>query len=217
MVPLIIQTLNRSHAEQFLRSKNLLDCLVYQIDHLEKIGVDEVRQLLHQSTYQSSRLQTYLINKAENLTLPSQNILLKTLEEAKTQQLFVLITSNYHSLLPTILSRCQLINLQENNKKEDLSPTSLKIIKGLSLNISDCISVSDEISKTNPQDLVTQLIKQLRQGNLLSPTLKKTQVLKFALQCLDDLGSNLNIKLALDHFLLKSNQVIKMKPANDSE
>ncbi len=216
MIPLIIQTTDRSKAEQFLKSKGLLDRLVYQIDHLEKIGVDEIRQLLRQSTYQSLKLQTYLINKAENLTLPSQNILLKSLEEARPQQLFVLITSNYHSLLPTILSRCQLVKLR-NNGHDDLSSTSLKIIKTLSLNFTDCINASDEISKSDPQGLIIQLIKELRQGNLSSPTLKRTQVLKFALQCLDDLKSNLNTKLALDHFLLKSNQLIKMNPANDSE
>lgn len=216
MIPLIIQTTNLSKAEQFLKSEGLLDQLVYQIDHLEKIGVDEVRQLLRQSTYQSLKLQTYLINKAENLTLPSQHLLLKSLEEAKYQQLFVLITSNYHSLLPTILSRCQLIKLGSNSH-DDLSPESLKIIRTLSLNIADCIKVSDEISKSDPQGLIVQLIKELRWGNLSSPTLKKTQVLKFALQCLDDLKSNLNTKLALDRFLLKSNQLIKMNPANDSE
>lgn len=214
MVPLILETSDYKQAREYLDSRGFLDCLVSQIDHQEKISIDEIKQMLHLSTYQSSKVQTYLIHNAHNLTLPAQNILLKSLEESRPEQLFVLITHNSHSLLGTILSRCQLVVISSAPRNQDLSSENLNIIKGLSSSISECLKISDVIGKSDPKETLKQFILQLRQSNLDLPTIKRTKVIKFALQCLHDLSSNLNPKLSLDHFLLKSHKVIKMKPAN---
>ena len=56
-----------------------------------------------------SDYKIYIINKAENMTVESQNALLKTLEEPPAYVIIILITSNKNSLLDTIKSRCEII------------------------------------------------------------------------------------------------------------
>ncbi|MGL4796625.1 MAG: ATP-binding protein [Paraclostridium sp.] len=56
-----------------------------------------------------SDYKIYIINKAEKMTIESQNALLKTLEEPPAYVIIILITSNKNSLLDTIKSRCEII------------------------------------------------------------------------------------------------------------
>ncbi|MGL5715973.1 MAG: ATP-binding protein [Paraclostridium sp.] len=56
-----------------------------------------------------SDYKIYIIDKAEKMTIESQNALLKTLEEPPQYVIIILITSNKDSLLDTIKSRCEII------------------------------------------------------------------------------------------------------------
>ncbi|KKU02956.1 MAG: polymerase III protein [Candidatus Amesbacteria bacterium GW2011_GWB1_47_26] len=75
------------------------------------IGIDEVRQIQFFLSRKpiSSDHHTVIIHQAHLLTLPAQHALLKTLEEPPGNSLIYLVTSTPDSLLPTILSRVQII------------------------------------------------------------------------------------------------------------
>lgn len=60
----------------------------------------------------SSPYKIYLINEAEKMTVQAQNALLKTLEEPPGYAVLLLLSSNVNSLLPTIVSRCVLLNMK---------------------------------------------------------------------------------------------------------
>ncbi|MCD6327139.1 hypothetical protein J7M28_06260 [bacterium] len=53
-----------------------------------------------------------IIDDAHNMQEPAQNCLLKTLEEPPLGSAIILVTDNVSALLPTILSRCQVVNFQ---------------------------------------------------------------------------------------------------------
>jgi len=55
--------------------------------------------------------KVFIIDEAERLDLPGQNLLLKTLEEPPGSTWFFLVTSRPDGLLPTIWSRCQHLPL----------------------------------------------------------------------------------------------------------
>ena len=77
-----------------------------------EIGIDQARKIQHQMSlfpYQAD-YKIVLIDGAEKMTSEASNCLLKTLEEPNGQAILILITSHYQSLLPTIVSRCQLVN-----------------------------------------------------------------------------------------------------------
>ncbi|MDO4741388.1 MAG: DNA polymerase III subunit delta' [Eubacteriales bacterium] len=75
------------------------------------IPVDSVRELLAalSDLSFSGGMRVVLVDQAELLGLPGQNALLKTLEEPPENTVFLLCVTSANSLLPTILSRCQVV------------------------------------------------------------------------------------------------------------
>ena len=54
----------------------------------------------------------YIMNEGEKMTVQAQNALLKTLEEPPEYAVILILTSNVSALLPTIQSRCVLLNMK---------------------------------------------------------------------------------------------------------
>lgn len=85
------------------------------------ISVDDIRQQINSDVSikpYSSPYKIYIINEAEKMTVQAQNALLKTLEEPPEYVVLILLTANVNALLPTILSRCVLLNMKP--VKDDL-------------------------------------------------------------------------------------------------
>src|SRR5574337_1259374 len=55
------------------------------------------------------RWKIFILNNAERMTEAAANALLKTLEEPAKDTVFILLTSAVAALLPTIVSRCQVV------------------------------------------------------------------------------------------------------------
>ena len=109
------------------------------IEPAASIGIGEIRQLQKRLALKpySSPLKAALIRKAEKLTLPAQNALLKTLEEPPAKSLIILTTVKSELLLPTIISRCQLIKLP--------AKTEIEIDKKI---INDQLSIINSVLKS---------------------------------------------------------------------
>jgi len=83
----------------------------------------------------------YIINIAEKMTLEASNCLLKTIEEPPYYAIIILLCSQIDSILPTIVSRCQIVNfglifsykIREFllNKNNDLEKEKAEIISKL--------------------------------------------------------------------------------------
>ena len=69
----------------------------------------------------------YIINEAEKLNIKTSNSILKFIEEPEEGIIAILITNSVNSLLSTIVSRCQIISLINNNIQENLD-TEEKIV-----------------------------------------------------------------------------------------
>ena len=68
----------------------------------------------------------YLFPRAQDMLIPSQNALLKVLEEPPSYGVFILLTDNPEKLLPTVRSRCVELALQplsEGILRQNLSKT----------------------------------------------------------------------------------------------
>jgi hypothetical protein len=77
------------------------------------IKIDTVRELigfLEQSSLRGG-LRIVVLVQADALNIASQNALLKSLEEPGAKTLIILLTDRIHLLLPTIKSRCQVLNM----------------------------------------------------------------------------------------------------------
>jgi DNA polymerase-3 subunit delta' len=84
------------------------------------ISVDDIRVQLNgdiQVKPFHSPYKVYIIDAAEKLTEQAQNALLKTLEEPPEYAVILLLVNNINVILPTILSRCVVLNLKPVDKK----------------------------------------------------------------------------------------------------
>ncbi|HAN09089.1 MAG TPA: hypothetical protein DCP90_00565 [Clostridiales bacterium] len=93
---------------------------VSYIDSEDKksIGVEQVREKLifdiNIRPYQN-KYKIYIIKDADNMTESAQNAILKTIEEPCEYIILMLLSTDYKKFLPTILSRCMLIDLKPIN------------------------------------------------------------------------------------------------------
>ena len=79
------------------------------------ISVDDIRTQINADIAikpYSSEYKIYIVNEAEKMNAQAQNALLKTLEEPPAYGVILLLTSNLEALLPTILSRCVVLNIK---------------------------------------------------------------------------------------------------------
>ncbi len=141
---------------------------VIEPEAADQIGINQVRKIQHQiglSLYRGN-YKIALIDEADRMTPEASNCLLKTLEEPPGRAILILITSKSQMLLPTIVSRCQIIKflpVKEEEIKKKVS--SLKIVRlangrpGLAIQYLENPTLLE-----NQNKIISQLEKLIRAG-----------------------------------------------------
>lgn len=107
---------------------------------------------------ESNAIKIYLINQIEFSSVSASNVMLKTLEELSDNIYVIFTTTNISEILPTIKSRCQLINCSKesneivNNSYNDEQLLMLKIF-------SNSTFLLDESNKLKLKKYI-EIIKQ---------------------------------------------------------
>lgn len=75
------------------------------------IGIDVIKGLINEASFRvyEGKYKVVILRDVDLMTLAASNALLKLLEEPPQNMIFILMTSRVQALLPTILSRCQII------------------------------------------------------------------------------------------------------------
>lgn len=97
------------------QSDNQPDIIRVTHEKPNTISVDDIRAQVNNDVAikpYSSPFKVYIVNDAEKMTVQAQNAILKTLEEPPEYAVILLLTTNLNSLLPTILSRCVVLNMK---------------------------------------------------------------------------------------------------------
>lgn len=103
------------HACRQALSGNQPDIIRLSHEKPNTISVDDIRSQINNDVAikpYSSPYKIYIVNEAEKMTQQAQNALLKTLEEPPEYAVILLLTANVNALLPTILSRCVVLNMK---------------------------------------------------------------------------------------------------------
>lgn len=97
------------------------DLHIYSGSELKVENIRAVSELAGMTAL-SGRYKVFIFDEAEKLSNSNQvvagNAFLKTLEEPSADSLFILITSKYDLILPTIRSRCSLVNFSPLSEKD---------------------------------------------------------------------------------------------------
>jgi len=77
-------------------------------------GIDQIRQLQESASLPpyEGKCKVFIFDRADTLSNEAANCLLKTLEEPSPRVLMVLLSAREKDLLPTIVSRCQRVELR---------------------------------------------------------------------------------------------------------
>lgn len=92
---------------------------------IKKEQLDSLQKEFSKKSIESNK-KIYIINNAELLNVQASNSILKFLEEPEENIIAILITKNIYQLLPTIVSRCQIISLKKNNNQEKIIDEEIK-------------------------------------------------------------------------------------------
>src|SRR5699024_6516767 len=132
------------------------------------IKIDQVQHLQKEFTYSGleSNRKVYVVTHADTLTVNAANRILKFLEEPSQQTTAIMLTENIHSIIPTVRSRCQIIDLQPLNTKAfqerllDLNMTrsNATLISALTNDINEAIAFNEDEWFAQARKVMLQLI-----------------------------------------------------------
>ena len=118
--------------------------------------------------YESGR-RIYIIDRAHRMNTAAANALLKFLEEPEGAITAILLTDSYHSILPTIQSRCQRLSFLPPKREKMLdvlnekgiSPSLAATVTALTANSNRAIELAEDEQFVNLRKTVVKLVQAI--------------------------------------------------------
>ena len=169
----------------------------------ESIGIEIIRELKYKIVRKPFQrtIKIFFISHAEKLTLQAQNALLKTLEEPPQHSYIILSSPTSDLLIPTVVSRCQIIILpgNENQQNENISLAFIKDL--ISKNPGQRIEIISQFTK-NKDEAIQFCNSVLKILHYRLITKKQAFNCSLVLKSLKLLNQNINPKLVLENMVL---------------
>jgi len=185
----------------------------------QSIKIDQIRDLISEMTrtgFEEGR-KFYIIHHADRLNNSSANTLLKFLEEPDGEVTAILLTEAYHSILPTIQSRCQHIKFSDVPREIIMSRMQEQ---GISLSMSATVSLV-----TNDLETAISLAKDEQFAHARKTVLKLVEAVKRNIhealfivydEWLPSFKERSEIELALDLLLFAYRDIVAVKADSKS-
>ncbi|MFY3791357.1 DNA polymerase III subunit delta' [Ureibacillus sp. MALMAid1270] len=185
----------------------------------QSIKIDQIRDLISEMTrtgFEEGR-KFYIIHHADRLNNSSANTLLKFLEEPDGEVTAILLTEAYHSILPTIQSRCQHIKFSDVPREIIMSRMKEQ---GISLSMSATVSLV-----TNDLETAISLAKDEQFAHARKTVLKLVEAVKRNIhealfivydEWLPSFKERSEIELALDLLLFAYRDIVAVKADSKS-
>jgi DNA polymerase-3 subunit delta' len=187
----------------------------------KQISIDQIREIKKISVYSENKPFLILIYRFDLANLQAQNAFLKTLEEKADTKFIILTVENINKLLPTIISRCQIIDLtkKDNEDKNLVSKKTVEIFQMAKnqtnlgfLSHPEISNITSEKASLIIKDIINILRNTLYQKNnsvsfLIKEGIKILRLLE---------NNNCNPQLAIDNYLILINKVYN-KNINDKK
>lgn len=172
---------------------------VFVVDQGEdKISINTIREIkkwLGRKAYQAPQ-QLVIINQAQNLTIEAQNAFLKTLEEPPQKTIIILSVDNHYRLLPTIISRCQVINLA-NQPINQSTKTKSQLITLLANDLGAQLLFARQKKKEKTDFFINWLTEE--KGADFANDQEKLVVFNFLAKAINLSQTNISARFILDY------------------
>jgi len=164
--------------------------------------IEDARELKELTKLSHQQKLAVIIKELEKASLPALNAILKNIEEPGPNIIFIITTRNIKSVIPTVISRCQIIKLtSKREENKDINPEYLAFLnkkKGLQLLYVDKIKKREEALEFL-EGLIQFCEKSIYQKE------RDTKILRcliHANQALLAIKSNANVKLQLTRMVI---------------
>ncbi|RHW31785.1 DNA polymerase III subunit delta' [Neobacillus notoginsengisoli] len=158
-----------------INSGNHPDLHVVEPDGLsiKKQQIKDLQEEFSKKGMESSR-KIYVIVDAEKMSTGASNSLLKFLEEPGAQTVALLLTENPQKMLPTILSRCQMIMFRplapdifiKKLVENGVDPDSAPLLAQLTNNVHEALDLNNQDWFAQAQKIVVKLYEVLKKDPL---------------------------------------------------
>lgn len=141
---------------QEICSKEKIDKFDINLIEPEKtMGIGEIRgawKKLFLKPFKSEK-KAIILNAFLGITTEAQNALLKSLEEPPNNTIIIVLVSDLETVLPTIISRCKVINLNQgiNITEEERKEYEKTIDKLLQATIGEKLKLAETFGKTSKE------------------------------------------------------------------
>jgi DNA polymerase III delta prime subunit len=141
-----------SYTSGLLKENEINSLDINSYDFEKAMGIGDVRIIQKTILLKPFRgkVKAVIIMAHEGITLEAQNALLKILEEPPANTILIIVVSKKEIVLPTILSRCKIVFLHEEEIKlndEELSKLNINLNILLNGKIGDKLKTAEIISK----------------------------------------------------------------------
>lgn len=164
--------------------------------------IDDVRALRKLVKLTFSQKTAIVIQNIDTATIEAQNAFLKNLEEPQENLIYILTASNINNVLPTIQSRCEIIQIRnpKNDREAGYSTLNKLKIQILKFQTSDINYKFEHINKIKDRGEALEFVKNLtffdHQENNFDNQENYLHTLK-------NLKANGNVALQLSNMLVK--------------
>ncbi len=145
--------------------------------------IDDVRELKKLVKFSFSEKTAIIIQDIDKITTEAANAFLKNLEEPTKNIIYILTASNLSNVLPTIISRCEVIRLQRIGDR----------LQGKHLNYRDALNIKD---REEAIKFIEELIFTDHEKNIFNN-------MENYLNTIKNLKANGNVSLQLTNFVVK--------------
>ncbi len=166
------------------------------------LKINTVRELIHWLALKphSSPRKLAIIYGAETMTTDAANAFLKTLEEPPKDSVLILQAQKIERILPTIVSRCQLIK-GEQAKKNALSPDYLTPELLSKKSLKERFDYAAKISESENLEEILNEWEEFFSRQLIDGRDSRT-ILRKIFRTRDLLLTNTSVKLLIENLLM---------------
>lgn len=160
--------------------------------------IDDSKELKRLTKYSFSTKTAIILNNFEEANNETVNSILKNLEEPNNNLVYILTAQSIDKILPTILSRCQIIKTTQNNFQIENEKMVLDFLN------SNTNKRFDLIGKIKEREKAIEFVKDLIKYDYKSNNLVNMNSYLLVLKNLN-LNGNVSLQLA--------NLLVRMEPA----
>ena len=179
-----------------IANQNSENTLTYEITK-----IDEVRKLQEFIQLKIDKPTAIIVNGIDNASLATLNAFLKILEEPQGNLSYILSTSNYHNILPTIKSRCQTVFVEDDYVYDKSLVNEYKTLLGNS--VSDKFELFNKYrDRSSALNFLTNFLSFIYLNHKNTPTEKSVQILDRTNNTISALKRNGNVKLQTTNLII---------------